>query len=347
MFCLVVGLLVAPVAPALAHGRSSDATNYDSRILSSPDAQDVTFQMHGGDEYLSVENSGDVELLVLGYEDEPWLRVGSDGVFANRRSSATYVNDDRYAEVAVPDTVDPTAEPEWERVSDGNSWYWHDHRTHFMAPTLPPVIREDPSRERLVQEWTVPVLIGDSTTAVNGELWWVPGPSPWPWMAAGLLLSLPALAGVRSEFATAKSVRPAAVVLAIVAVINLVHFADDLFAAPAPLASRIFTAVQTALFIAIALFGALRGWQSRDGAFTALGVGSAAAFLGQGLLYLPALSSSQLDSVAPDLLGRLAIGVSIGQVLPVGLVAILGARRALLTHDLQHKKTSAAANPSR
>ena len=331
-------LLVVPAGPASAHGRSSDATNYDSRILHDPAIDGVSWRIYGGDEYLAVTNDGPDEITVLGYEEEPWLRVGPDGVFRNALSTATYVNADRYAEVAVPPEVaqaPPDAQPQWEHVSDGTSWYWHDHRTHWMSPTLPPAVRESPGDTVVVTEWEVPVLADGSRLALRGELVWVPPPSTLPWLVGGLLLSLPALAGLLAgaDAPARRLARPAAAVLGVVGLLNLLHLADDLFAAPAPLSATLLAAVQTAAFIAVTLFGAVRGWQAGEGAFTALGVGSAAAFVGQGLLYLPALLSSQLASVAPDAVGRFVIGLSVAQLLPVGAVAVIGVRRLMPPAD--------------
>lgn len=334
---LAAVILAVTVTPALAHGRSSDATNYDSRIQDEPGVAAVTWRIHGGDEYLSVDNNSDTEITVLGYENEPWLRVGPEGVFRNRLSTATYLNVDRYAQAPIPPEVqaaDPDADPQWEQVSEGSSWYWHDHRTHWMAPSLPPVVRATPNQTVVVNDWTVPVVVAGEERALAGELVWVPAPSPIPWIFAGLVLSLPALAGlVRGATGTRRLVRPAAVVLGLVAVLNLIHLADDLFAAVAPWSAKLLAAGQTGLFIAVAMFGAVRAWQSGDGAFTALGVGSAAAFVGQGLLYLPVLTSSQLASVVPDGVGRLAIGLSLAQLIPVGLVAVIGTRRLLPSAD--------------
>lgn len=323
----VVLLLLVTAVPARAHGRSSDSTNFDSRILQTPAADGVDWRIYGGDEYVAVTASGSQTILVRGYDDEPYLRIGPDGVERNRLSAATYVNADRYANSTVPAFVDPDAPPDWEQVSDTSSWYWHDHRTHWMSPTLPPVVRAAPDRSRVVQDWEIPLEIDGRSAVLTGELWWVPGPSPLPWLLAAVLLTAPALLGLTRARSAAALARPAAAVLGGVALVNVVHLADDLFAAPAPLSATLLAAAQTTLFIAVTAFGAVRGWQAREGAFTALGVGSVAAFVGQGLLYLPALTSSQLQSLVPDAVGRLAIALSLVQLAFVGLVAVVGARR--------------------
>jgi hypothetical protein len=328
------GLLLVTAAPAAAHGRGSDATNFRSEILQTPGFDGVTWRIYGGDEMLGVVNEGPEELLVLGYRDEPYLRVGPDGVFENVRSPATYLNRERYL-VEAPPEADPDAEPEWEQVSDGNRYAWHDHRIHWMSPTIPPSVT-DPDMETLIQEWAVDVVHAGDAAQVTGELRWVPGPSPWPWLGLGLALSLAALVGIRTtpgEDRWPGLARPAAVVLAAIAVLNLTHLVDDFVAVPMPLSAVLLAAFQTALFIGIGFFGAIRGWQAQEGAFTALGVGAGAMFVGQGLLYLSVLSASQVASVFPVEVARLAVAVSLMQVLPIGAVAVIGTRRLLPEYE--------------
>jgi hypothetical protein len=369
---LVLALLWAGVlaAPAHAHGRGSDATNYSARILEAPDLPGVSWAIYGGDELLEVTNTTAAEVVVLGYpqtDPEPYLRVGPDGVFQNRNSEATYVNEDRMGLVEVPAHVDRSAPPDWEQLTDANSAAWHDHRIHYMGAGLHPSIT-DPSVETLVYEqWEVPFLYDGQEHVVIGELRWVPGPSPVPWLALGLVLALPALVGLRTRPTAAGGAaedsaaegsaaegsaaedssigdpqgsgeqgerwpglaRPAAVVLGLIVVLNVSHLIDDLFAVPLPTGVRAGAAAQTVLFLAIGLFGAVRGWQSGDGAFTALGVGAGAVFVGQGLLYWSVLGVSQIASLFPDWFARLTVAASVAQIIPLGIVAVIGTRRLL------------------
>ena len=135
-----------------------------------------------GDE-LELVNDTDREVLVPGYSDEPYLRIGPDGVWRNAHSPATYINLDRYGRTTLPDRADAAADPAWEQVSTEPHYVWHDHRTHWMSENLlPPEVAADPDRSHTVFEWTVPIRHGDTAVEVAGELTWSPPP--------------PALAGV-------------------------------------------------------------------------------------------------------------------------------------------------------
>jgi hypothetical protein len=340
----VVGLLGLLAAPAAAHGRGSASTNFDSRILSAPDLEGITWEVLGGDQYLAVTNTSDTEITVTGYSDEPYLRVGPDGVFHNLASEATYVNADRYGEVtSIPADVGPQHEPRWEKVSDDQTYAWHDHRIHWMSPQLPPMVT-DTSKATLVNPWEVAFTADGGDHLLTGELHWVPPPSPLPWIAGALALTSVALLGVRrrnDDNWVVPLVRPAALVLLTVSVLNITHLIDDFAAVPMPVASVLMSAVQTALFIALGVFGALVSMRGRDGAFTALGVGSGGIFIGQGLLYLDVLSTANSASVFPDWLARLVISLSLAQALWVVAVAVMGNRRlAALEPD------DAASTPS-
>lgn len=329
-----VGLLATAVAgPAAAHGRGSDATNYKSRVTSAAH-EGLAWEVRNGDEYLALDNTTGQDVTILGYRGEPYLRIGPDGVFQNQQSEATYLNADRYAATSAPAGIDPQAEPEWVRIGDGPRHAWHDHRIHWMAPTLPPQV-VDATAETTVSTWFVPYELDGEQLEVEGELRWVPGPSPVPWIAGALgvlviAVLVPAVAA-RSRGGDAwrtALVRSAALVLAVVAAANVVHLVDDVATSVSPLPQTLVGAGQTALFLGIGLMGALRARRADDAATTALGVGCAAVFVGQGLLYLPALRSSQVATAFPPALTRAVIALSLAQVLPVAAATLLGGRRA-------------------
>jgi hypothetical protein len=192
---VVVAVLLGCVAlggPASAHvGVGAAGSDFDGRVVSvAPEMPGVHVRiLQFGDEFELVNDSG-TEVTVPGYSDEPYLRIGPDGVWRNAHSPATYINRDRYGRTALPESADPDAEPEWVQVSTEPHYVWHDHRTHWMSERiLPPQVAAAPDRGHTVSEWTVPLRHGDTPVEVSGVLTWSPPPSPWLiWPVYGALL---------------------------------------------------------------------------------------------------------------------------------------------------------------
>ena len=135
-----------------------------------------------GDE-LELVNETTTEVVVPGYYDEPYLRIGPDGVWRNANSPATYINLDRYApRRRCPSSADADAEPDWEQVSTEPHYVWHDHRTHWMSAEPAAAGGRRPTRRRRTRsfEWTVPLRARRAPTwRSTGVLTWTPPPSPW------------------------------------------------------------------------------------------------------------------------------------------------------------------------
>jgi hypothetical protein len=190
----VLALLVL-VPTATAHPRAQGyARGFDSKILAvRPAVEGLTVTVVDGDDRLRVENESGTELLVLGYDGEPYLRIGPAGVHRNERSPAAYLNRDRFANVAVPLTANAEAPPLWRRVADRPAWQWHDHRIQWMAAGPPEQVRDAPKSTHTIFGWRVPGRIGDRTLTVTGRLDYAPpsesGVSP-------LLLVLVTVTGV-------------------------------------------------------------------------------------------------------------------------------------------------------
>lgn len=167
-------------------------TNYRSEVVALEPVVDVIeLEVVGGDAFLRISVQPGHEVIVPGYEDEPYLRIDDTGVWRNLRSPATYLNDDRYAQVEVPATADPEAEPEWERIASGGSWAWHDHRIHWMAPGIPSHIAGDTIQE--VFTWAVPLIVDGEPVVAHGRLEWLPSTNPSIPLAIGLLGLAPML----------------------------------------------------------------------------------------------------------------------------------------------------------
>ena len=93
LLVVLVGALavLALAGPASAHvGGGAAGSNYDGRVLSvTPEVPGLSVRiLQFGDE-LELVNHTSTEVMVPGYSDEPYLRIGADGVWRNANSPAT------------------------------------------------------------------------------------------------------------------------------------------------------------------------------------------------------------------------------------------------------------------
>ena len=340
-------LLLAVPGTAQAHTRTQETTNIDSRITAGPGIPGVTWTVHTGGLLVEVENRTDAVLVVEGYDGEPYLRIGPDGVEQNRRSPATYLNDERFGDVAVPPAADPTAPPEWVRVSDQPRALWHDHRTHWMSPQPPPFVEAGrvaraAMRAELVgpigraggqagpfHPWRIPITHDGTPAALEGELAWEDPPPAWPWLALAALLVAPGLLGVRRTDVPG-IVRPAALVVGAVAAVNAIHLVDDLVAWPSHPLDELFGILHTSLFLGVGLGGAIWALRVDSGRVLALGIASAGVLYHQGLVHLPLLAASQFPTVWPQGLVRATVALGLAQAAVVGAVVVAALRRGEL-----------------
>ena len=335
-----VTALGALAGPALAHGGGgSDASNFVSVVgevvttasaaEEAPQAAPVeglTWRVLANDALLEARNDTGAELLVLGYQDEPYLRIGPEGVFENRNSPATYLNNDRFAETPVPETATPDAEPDWVAVSDSPVYAWHDHRIHWMAPTLPPQVKVDASQPVTVNNWTVPFTIDGQELSVSGTLRWEPPPPWWPWLlGAVVVLAVPVLPALRQREPDQRrraTLRSGAAVFAVVVVANVVHGVDDLIAVPATFTQNLVAGLQTFVPILIAAWATWRASKATPGSAQALVIGAAALVIGIAFTHVAVLSSSQIASLLPEWFTRAVIAADFAVIAPTVVVLL-------------------------
>jgi hypothetical protein len=196
-----IGLVLALaglIFPSGAGAHGGGVPGYTSAVTSlQPAPAGVTVTVKDGDDRLRLVDTGDEQVVVLGYEGEPYLRFGPDGVFRNANSPATYLNGDRYGVAQLPATADPKAAPEWKRVSQGDSYEWHDHRIHWMSPVGPPQVRKAPNEPHHVFDWKVPAKANGRSFIIAGTLDYTPpgGGNIWLYIAAPIA-ALALVAGV-------------------------------------------------------------------------------------------------------------------------------------------------------
>jgi hypothetical protein len=174
--------VIASAAPALAD--PPGPTDYQSSIASMvPAMPGVQATMIGGDAFLQLEVEPGIHVLVLGYRAEPYVQFLPDGtVEQNRLTPTTYLNEDRYAETAIPAEASYDAEPEWEVVATNGRWAWHDHRTHWMNPARP--LGSEPGDQIL--ELVVPLVVDGTEVDVTVISVWMEAPSPVAGIVGGV-----------------------------------------------------------------------------------------------------------------------------------------------------------------
>jgi hypothetical protein len=189
---LVPALALAP-AQALAHGGNP---NFRSEINSirPPLPDGVSIEVLDYDSYLQLKDMQGHEVVLDGYDGEPYARIEKEGtVQVNERSPATYLNDSRFeTDASVPKSADPKDPPEWKTVDDSGTFLWHDHRMHWMvANQLPPQVK-DKSKKTKIFTYEIPMTVDRQKSTLHGTLWWVgsAGTSKLPFVIAAIVIVL-------------------------------------------------------------------------------------------------------------------------------------------------------------
>jgi hypothetical protein len=257
---LLVGAPAAADPAGPTHFRSTiTGIVVEDAPTGSPDpVADLELEILGGDAFLVVRAAPGTSVEVPGYEGEPYVRIAADGtVEVNTRSPARWLNDERFGlpEAELPAQADADAPPSWELVARNGEYAWHDHRIHWMSPTLPPSVDTTRDEPQQVSQWSVPLVVDDAQVTVEGELDWVPGPSPV--VPAGALV-LCVAAGVwlalRRESALTAAIATGAVLTGAVGVSASVGLPTGADAEPA---------LVVLPGLAAAVLGAARWWAGR------------------------------------------------------------------------------------
>ena len=298
-------------------------TDYRSTVTAvDPDADGVDVRVVGGDAFLELEVAEGHEVVVQGYDEEPYLRFLADGtVERNRLSEATYLNEDRQGAVAIPAEADNAAEPDWEAVADGGTYAWHDHRIHWMGGTAPP--GAEPGT--VVQAWTVDMAVDGSPVVVSGELVMAEDVSPLPWIALGLagaalVVVLVVVVGRRHSGATPVVAGGAVAVAALGALVA--GWGEYTVAPSGAGANPLLVGIPL-----VGLVGAVAGLVlRRRTAGPTLILAAVAAVIGWGLLRVEVLWTPVLPTDLPAALDRALTALALGlSVAAAGLIVWSGA----------------------
>lgn len=149
--------------------------HYRSEIMKvEPRVPGLSLQVLEFADRLLLTNHTGQTVTVYGYEHEPYAQVLANGtVRFNTNSPAYYLNQNFYGNVTVPSHATPYATPHWVTVDKTGELEWHDHRIHWMEPTVPPQVKNQGKRTKIFN-WRVPIEVGDRPAQVRGVLYWTP-----------------------------------------------------------------------------------------------------------------------------------------------------------------------------
>lgn len=322
---VVLVIVVATAGPASAHGVGGlQPTNYETRVTGiEPPAAGLHVRAIDLTDIIELRNDSAHVVTVLGYQHEPYLRIGPKGAFENERSPAVFLNRTRIPQQEAPhDQYDAKATPRWIKLSSAPVATWHDHRTHWMGTEDPPEVRRDPTHIHVViQDWKIPLVQQGRRLTVTGDALWVPGPSPWPWILGAVALAVLVAALCR----TAAWVRVMQVALGVLMVSETVHVVGAWQAATASVGSRAVASVYSIGGIVVCAL-ALVWLRRRDpwAATPAVLIAGLFVLVAGGLADLTTLTRSQLPTTLPDAVGRLTVTMALG--LGAGLVIAAAGR---------------------
>jgi hypothetical protein len=195
----LIALTLSPAAAAHGGGGALGFTSTVTAIIPADDG--IRAQVLDSDDRIELVNETGREIVILGYEKEPYLAFRDGQVLRNTRSPATYLNEDRFADVDLPAEADPKAPPEWEVVAEREAFDWHDHRIHWMSEDLPPRVAATRDEAQHVYDWEIPATLDGEALAIEGSLDYAPPPSGNPvGLMIGFAVAIALLAGAALLF---------------------------------------------------------------------------------------------------------------------------------------------------
>lgn len=276
-------------------------TDYRTDIVSiEPATSAISVEMIGGDSFLRLEQNDAVEVVVLGYQGEPYLRFAPDGrVFENRRSPATWLNQERFGEQEAPAFARPDARPEWFEIADSGSYSWHDHRSHWMNPNPPPSAEAGDQ----VLEAAVPIEVDGQSVTITVASYLLESPSNWP-AVAGLVAALITIGVVLANKQRLSRALVAAAAGLLAVTLGFIAFRS--VPAETEPSALLWLLPLLAVVAALALI-LLRNRTATTVYLDGLGVAGGALLLGWGILRVDALQRALIPSDAPSWLDRFGI----------------------------------------
>jgi hypothetical protein len=178
--CAALVAALGPAAPAPAHPAGvQPAVDYRTVVTGiEPSTPGFEVRFLPDASVLQVRNRTGATVEVLGYQGEPWWRIGTDGVWENTLAPSRFAD---HPAAAAAAGADAHLEPRWQRASSGPAARWQDHRVVWHGET-PAAVTADPTHNRRLRDWTVPIRVGGREARITGTLDWVAPPRGDLWL---------------------------------------------------------------------------------------------------------------------------------------------------------------------
>jgi hypothetical protein len=319
--------LLIDATPAFAHGVGGlQPSNFATHVHGiDPPIMGLSLRATDLGNRVELRNASAHDVIVLGYQNEPYLRVGPRGVFENERSPAVFLNRTSLIPTAAPPRFDPRAAPEWRHISSDPVARWHDHRSHWMGSSTPPVVQRSPhERHVLIANWVIPLRYENQDLRATGDVVWVPPASPWPWLALASVLALTValLAGTRA-WPSVLTVALAALVAS--EIVSVLGQWDGSTAGTGTKLSGTVYSLGGCLVGVVALRSLLRHHDPYDATPMALVAGVFLLIAG-GFTGITTITRSQVPTTLPASIARLGVAIALG----LGTGLTVGAARHLI-----------------
>ncbi len=301
---VLASVLVGGATPAGAS--TFTPTNWRSEVVSvTPDDGGATVEVVGGDAAMQVAVEPGHSVTVLGYQEEPYLRVTDDGsAEVNVRSPAYWLNRSRFGSGPVPDSASADAEPDWQPENGTRVLVWHDHRMHAMAGSAS------------LRDWRIDLIVDDQPVVVEGTLDRLPSPSPLPAAVVAVMVAVAVLfVGRRRAGLTAaiSGVGAGAIALTIAG--------GQWLATPAALGREVGPLLVAAAAIVIGVVAVVTSGRVRLVATLA----SLALAAGWTAIELSVVTGAIVPGRVPETAARLGVGAVIGLILSGAGLAVTSA----------------------
>jgi hypothetical protein len=321
----IVVSVLSGAEPAAAHGTAGQSpVDHETRVVGTTgvgdaDNEGVHARVTDLGEHLEVTSSR-IEIVVLGYEGEPYLRVGPDGVWRNERSPATFLNRSVVVDEPVPPSFDATADPEWIRIGRSSTARWHDHRLH-------------PSGREPITRWRITFVSDGREGAIVGTTTRLTPPSIVVAVALVVGFALVAFLALR----TASPIGFVAVAVALLAsttALSVARWTSSTESIQTRLA--VGWPVVLGLCLVVACARARHGIGAASPWFV---FGFAAVAVAFGFALMPWLVHARVPAAGSSAVWRAVVASAIG----AGSVGVAGAARRLRVPPLDHTDPEASA----